>query len=183
MQGDTYIANPCAVYTGLDLRKGLITFGGHKIFAAEDYSFLHKPRIVGDRSKAFSIREALDLRDSISFDMAPGIESVVLPSVPECFLGFVHEGLPFATTLTENMETALALEKYKLAGKRQFWFSFYQAPTEYIMEKMVPNYEKPASVLRLALISVFCTSPHCRRRCTVTFAMTSMPLAGTARSP
>ncbi|WP_330207455.1 TcdA/TcdB pore-forming domain-containing protein [Pseudomonas sp. AM14(2022)] len=140
VQGDTYIANPCAVYTGLDLRKGLITFGGHKIFAAEDYSFLHKPRIVGDRSMAFSIREALDLRDSISFDTAPGIESVVLPSVPECFLGFVHEGLPFATTLREDMETALALEKYKRGGEQQFWFSFYQAPTEYIMEKMVPNY-------------------------------------------
>ena len=140
VQGDSYIANPCAVYTGLDLRNGLITFGGHKIFAAEDYHALQKPRIIGDRSKAFSIREALDLRDSISFDTAPGIESVVLPSVPECFLGFVHEGLPFATTLREDMETALALEKYKRAGKQQFWFSFYQAPTEYIMEKMVPNY-------------------------------------------
>jgi len=140
VKGDTYIANPCAVYTGLDLRKGLITFGDHKIFAAEDYHFLQKPRIVGDRSKAFSIREALDLRDSISFDTAPGIESVVLPSVPECFLGFAHEGLPFATTLREDMETALALEKYKREGKQQFWFSFYQAPTEYIMEKMLPNY-------------------------------------------
>ncbi|MEN5046366.1 TcdA/TcdB pore-forming domain-containing protein [Pseudomonas koreensis] len=139
VQGDTYIANPCAVYTGLDLRKGLITFGHHRIFAADDYSDLHPPKIVGDRSKAFSIRETLDLRGTISLDMTPGIESVVLPSLPECFLGYEYGGLPFSTTLRENLETALALE-HDREGKRQFWFTFYRLPTEYIIEKMVPNY-------------------------------------------
>lgn len=139
VQGDSYIANPCAVYTGLDLRRGLITFGHHRIFAADDHSVLHPPKIVGDRSKAFTIRETLDLSDTVSLDMTSGIESVVLPSLPECFLGYEFGGLPFATTLEEDLETALALEHDK-EGKRQFWFTFYKAPTEYIMEKMVPNY-------------------------------------------
>ncbi len=139
VRGDTLFANPHAVYSQLNLRKGTITFGSQKIFAADDYSDLHPPKIDPDREHAFSIREALDLPEKFAISDKINVESVVLPSLPDCFLAYEFGGLPFSTTLREDLETALALEHDRY-GKRQFWFSFYKVPTEYIIEKMVPNY-------------------------------------------
>ncbi|MCF5701674.1 TcdA/TcdB pore-forming domain-containing protein [Pseudomonas syringae] len=139
VRGDTLFANPHAVYSKLDLRKGAITFGSQKIYAADNYSDLHPPKIDPDREHAFSIREALDLPEKFAISDKINVESVVLPSLPDCFLAYEFGGLPFSTTLGEDLETALALEHDRY-GKRQFWFSFYKVPTEYIIEKMVPNY-------------------------------------------
>ncbi|MFJ2281565.1 TcdA/TcdB pore-forming domain-containing protein [Pseudomonas sp. NPDC087803] len=139
VRGDTLFANPHAVYSQLNLRNGTITFGSQKIFAADDYSDLHPPKIDPDREHAFSIREALDLPEKFVISDKVNIESVVLPSLPDCFLAYEFGGLPFSTTLREDLQTALALE-HDRDGKRQFWFSFYKVPTEYIIEKMVPNY-------------------------------------------
>lgn len=139
VRGDTLFANPHAVYSQLNLRNGTITFGSQKIFAADDYSDLHPPRIDPDREHAFSIREALDLPEKFAIHDNINVESVVLPSLPDCFLAYEFGGLPFSTTLREDLETALALEHDRY-GKRQFWFTFYKVPTEYIIEKMVPNY-------------------------------------------
>ncbi|WP_445179926.1 TcdA/TcdB pore-forming domain-containing protein [Pseudomonas sp. McL0111] len=139
VRGDTFFANPHAVYSQLDLRDGFITFGSQKIFGADNYSDLHPPRIDPDRDHAFSIRETLDLPAEFAFSDKLNVESVVLPSLPDCFLAYEFGGLPFSTTLREDLETALALE-HDRHGKRQFWFTFYKFPTEYIIEKMVPNY-------------------------------------------
>jgi insecticidal toxin len=137
--GDTLLANPYAVYSSLDLRNGLITFGSQKILGADDYTVLHPPKMDPDREHAFNIREALDLPEEIAISDKRNVESVVLPSLPDCYLGYGFGGLAFSTTLREDLETALALE-YDRNGKRQFWFTFYKLPTEYIIEKMVPVY-------------------------------------------
>jgi insecticidal toxin len=137
--GDTLYANPYAVYSSLDLRNGSITFGSQKIMGANDYSSLHPPKVDSDREHAFSIREALDLSEKFVISDKRNVESVVLPSLPDCYLSYGFGGLAFSTTLREDLETALALE-HDRNGKRQFWFTFYKVPTEYIIEKMLPVY-------------------------------------------
>lgn len=134
-----FCANPYAVITRLDLRDCSIDFGSQQIYAAST-STLHPPQGNPDRSKTFSIRGALNYPDRTDFAQVTEFETVVLPCAPRCYLDFAYKALPFATTRYEHFETALKLE-YDSEGDRQFWFSFYKFPSEYILNVLVPIYE------------------------------------------
>ncbi|WP_175479143.1 MULTISPECIES: TcdA/TcdB pore-forming domain-containing protein [unclassified Pseudomonas] len=136
---DAFSANPYAVITLLDLNNRRIELASQEIYGAFT-SALHPPHGNPDRSKALNIRQSLQYPAIRAITEATPFESVVLPCAPRCCLGFGYKALPFATTRHEHFETALKLE-YNSDGIRQFWFSFYRFPTEYVLNELVSNYE------------------------------------------
>ncbi|PAU54193.1 hypothetical protein BZL43_20850 [Pseudomonas sp. PICF141] len=138
---DALSISPYVVVTHLDLEARLLRYGGVlNIYAAIPHS-LHPPQGNPDRSLSISIRESLGYAYESAIPDAEDFDAVVLPCMPHCYFGFDYKALPFSTTRREDFETALKLENDS-EGKRQFWFSFYRFPTEYILYQLTPNYSQ-----------------------------------------
>ncbi|WP_415773086.1 TcdA/TcdB pore-forming domain-containing protein [Pseudomonas sp. LB3P38] len=135
-----FYPDPYALIREIDLRNKRLTFGSQEILSA-DTSTLHPPSHNLDRSKAINIRQHLEVPEHAAIGDLTTIQAIVLPCVANTWFGFDYSALPFSTTRTENLETALKLE-YDAAGNRQFWFTFYKFPTEYIMHNLNPIEDK-----------------------------------------
>ncbi|EJL93854.1 hypothetical protein PMI18_05826 [Pseudomonas sp. GM102] len=138
---DALCISPYVVVTHLDLEARLLRYGGIlNIYAAIPHA-LHPPQGNPDRSLSISIRESLGYAYESAIPDAADFDVVVLPCMPHCYFGFDYKALPFATTRKEHFETALKLENDS-EGERQFWFSFYRFPSEYVLHQLVPNYSQ-----------------------------------------
>ncbi|EJM64253.1 hypothetical protein PMI30_03792 [Pseudomonas sp. GM50] len=138
---DALCISPYVVVTHLDLDARLLRYGGMlNIYAAIPHA-LHPPQGNPDRSLSISIRESLGYAYESAIPDAADFDVVVLPCMPHCYFGFDYKASPFSTTRREHFETALKLENDS-AGERQFWFSFYRFPTEYVLHQLVPNYSQ-----------------------------------------
>ena len=141
-----FYPSPYAVIREIDLRNQRLTFGSQEILSANT-SVLHPPNQNPDRSKAINIRQHLGLPEHAAIGDLTTFQAIVLPSVANTWFGFDYSALPFSTTRSEHFETALKLE-YDTAGHRQFWFTFYKFPSEYILHKLNPiEVETTISVL------------------------------------
>jgi len=132
-----FYPSPYAHISEIDLRQQRLTFDGQEIFAADNYSVLHVPNADPDRSKAINIRRHFGLAEHADLADLSTFQTLVLPCVAKTYFGFDYSALPFSTTRREHLETALELE-YDADGKRQFWFTFYLFPSEYIMHNLYP---------------------------------------------
>ncbi|MGF6704130.1 TcdA/TcdB pore-forming domain-containing protein [Pseudomonas frederiksbergensis] len=138
---DALCISPYVVVTHLDLDARLLHYGAKlNIYAAIPHA-LHPPQGNPDRSLSVSIRESLGYAYESAIPDAADFDVVVLPCMPDCYFGFDYKALPFSTTRREHFETALKLE-YDSDGERQFWFSFYRFPTEYVLHQLIPNYSQ-----------------------------------------
>ena len=141
-----FYPNPYAVIREIDLRNQRLTFGSQEILSANTTT-LHPPTDNPDRSKAINIRQHLELPEHAAIGDLTTFQAIVLPCVANTWFGFDYKALPFSTTRSEHFETALKLE-YDAADNRQFWFTFYKFPTEYIMHNLYPiEVETTISVL------------------------------------
>lgn len=131
-----FYPNPYALIREIDLRNQRLTFGSQEILSANT-SALHPPNHNLDRSKAINIRQHLELPEHAAIGDLTTFQAIVLPCVANTWFGFDYSALPFSTTRSEHFETALKLE-YDAAGNRQFWFTFYKFPSEYIMRDLNP---------------------------------------------
>jgi insecticidal toxin len=138
---DALCISPYVVVTHLDLDARLLRYGGMlNIYAAIPHA-LHPPQGNPDRSLSISIRESLGYAYESAIPDAADFDVVVLPCMPHCYFGFDYKALPLSTTRREHLETALKLENDS-EGERQFWFSFYRFPSEYVLHQLVPNYSQ-----------------------------------------
>ncbi|UVK99383.1 TcdA/TcdB pore-forming domain-containing protein [Pseudomonas sp. B21-048] len=138
---DALCISPYVVVTHLDLEGRLLRYGGVlNIFAAIPHA-LHPPQGNPDRSLSISIRESLGYAHESAIPDAADFDVVVLPCMPHCYFGFDYKALPGSTSRWEHFETALKLENDS-EGERQFWFSFYKFPTEYVLHQLIPNYSQ-----------------------------------------
>ncbi|WP_235375722.1 TcdA/TcdB pore-forming domain-containing protein [Pseudomonas lini] len=136
---DALCISPYVVVTHLDLGARLLRYGGVlDIYAAIPHE-LHPPKGNPDRLLSISIRESLGYAYESTLPDAADFDVVVLPCMPHCYFGFDYKALPGSTSRREHFETALKLE-YDSAGERQFWFSFYRFPSEYVLHQLIPNY-------------------------------------------
>ncbi|MHC8364164.1 TcdA/TcdB pore-forming domain-containing protein [Pseudomonas sp. LS2P72] len=141
-----FYPNPYAAIREIDLRNQRLTFGSQEILSANT-SVLHPPNDNRDRSKAINIRQHLGLPEQAAIGDLTTFQAIVLPCVANTWFAFNYSALPFSTTRSEHFETALKLE-YDTAGNRQFWFTFYKFPTEYILHNLFPiEVETTISVL------------------------------------
>ncbi|MHC8398752.1 TcdA/TcdB pore-forming domain-containing protein [Pseudomonas sp. MDT1-17] len=131
-----FYANPYAHIREIDLRKKRITFDSQEILSANTYT-LNPPDHDPDRSKAINIRQQLGLPEHATITDPTIFQAIVLPCVAKTWFGYDYSALPFSTTRSEHFETALKLE-YDAAGSRQFWFTFYKFPSEYILHNLYP---------------------------------------------
>ncbi|WPN57389.1 TcdA/TcdB pore-forming domain-containing protein [Pseudomonas sp. P9_31] len=131
-----FYPNPYAVIREIDLRNKQLTFDSQEIFSANT-SALHPPEPNIDRSKAINIRQHFGLSEHATITDPTTFQALVLPCVAKTWFGFNYSALPFSTTRSEHFETALKLE-YDAAGGRQFWFTFYKFPSEYILHNLYP---------------------------------------------
>jgi insecticidal toxin len=141
-----FYPSPYAVIREIDLRNKRLTFGSQEILSANTYT-LNPPDQNPDRSKAINIRQHLALPEHSAIADLTTFQTIVLPCVAKTWFGFDYSALPFSTTRSEHFETALKLE-YDVAGNRQFWFTFYKFPSEYILHNLYPiEVETTISVL------------------------------------
>jgi insecticidal toxin len=131
-----FYPNPYAVISEIDLRNKRLTFDSQEILSANT-STLHPPSQNPDRSKAINVRQHLGLPEHAPIADPTTFQALVLPCVAKTYFGFDYSALPLATTRSEHFETALKLE-YDAAGNRQFWFTFYKFPSEYILHNLYP---------------------------------------------
>lgn len=131
-----FYPNPYAAIREIDLRNQRLTFDSQEILSANTYT-LNPPDQNPDRSKAINIRQHLGLPEHAAIGDLTTFQAIVLPCVAKTWFGFDYSALPFSTTRSEHFETALKLE-YDTAGNRQFWFTFYKFPSEYILHNLYP---------------------------------------------
>ncbi|MHC8389999.1 TcdA/TcdB pore-forming domain-containing protein [Pseudomonas sp. MDT2-39-1] len=131
-----FYPNPYADIREIDLRRKRMTFDSQEILSATTTT-LHVPDQNPDRSNAINIRTSLGLPEHATVTDPSTFQTIVLPCVAKTWFGFDYSALPLSTTRSEHFETALKLE-HDAAGNRQFWFTFYKFPSEYILHNLYP---------------------------------------------
>ena len=132
-----FYPDPYAQVREIDLRRKRMTFGSQEILAATTFD-LHPPNPDQDFSKAINIRQQLGHPEHAVIADVSAFQTIVLPIVAKTYLGYEYSALPGATSRHEHFETAERLE-YDAQGNRQFWFTFYKFPSEYILQKLFPQ--------------------------------------------
>ncbi|SDS65334.1 TcdA/TcdB pore-forming domain-containing protein [Pseudomonas prosekii] len=131
-----FYPNPYAAIREIDLRNKRVTFDSQEILSVKA-GWLSTPEQDPDRTKAINIRQHLGRPEHGTIADLSTFQTLVLPCVAKTYFGFDYSALPFATTRFEHFDTALKLE-YDAAGERQFWFTFYSFPSEFILHNLYP---------------------------------------------
>jgi insecticidal toxin len=144
---NAWIAHPLLVFADLDLRASTVHFDSPKLFPLRDHFGV--PDFDEDYERATDIRQGLGLPDSARFFPQAG-QTIVLPCTPKTWYAYEYKLLPFVTFRhAGGYDTARRLEKKNEQGQRQFLFSFYSFPGEYVVNRLNPVYKPTVFNVRL----------------------------------
>ena len=144
---NAWIAHPLLVFADLDLRASIVHFDSPKLFPLRDHFGV--PDFDVDYDRATDIRQGLGLPDSARFSPQAG-QTIVLPCTPKTWYAYEYKLLPFVTFRhADGYDTARRLEKKNEQGQRQFLFSFYSFPGEYVVNRLNPVYKPTVFNVRL----------------------------------
>ncbi|WP_223515150.1 TcdA/TcdB pore-forming domain-containing protein [Pseudomonas sp. GL-B-19] len=139
------------VFQTLDLKARTLAFGSPELFPLRDH--LGVPDFDVDYARAIDVRRELGLPGRAAFAPVAG-QTIVLPCTPKTIYGYEYKWLPFSTLRHDvGFDTARRLEKRKANGQRQFLFSFYSFPGDYIVYRLNPVYQPTVINVRLDAIA------------------------------
>jgi insecticidal toxin len=148
---DAWLPQSVLVFQTIDLRARTLVFGSPELFPLRDHFGV--PDFEVDYARAIDVRRELGLPGRAGFSPAAG-QAIVLPCTPKTVYGYEYKWLPFSTLRHDvGFDTARRLEKRKVDGQRQFLFSFYSFPGDYIVYRLNPVYQPTVITVRLDAIA------------------------------
>jgi len=146
-----WLPHSAVVFQTLDLKARTLAFGSPELFPLRDHFGV--PDFDADYERAIDIRRELGLPGRAAFAPVAG-QTIVLPCTPKTVYGYEYKWLPFSTLRHDvGFDTARRLEKRKADGQRQFLFSFYSFPGDYIVYRLNPVYQPTVINVQLDAIA------------------------------
>ena len=136
--GKAWLPHSSLIVRTLDLARGQLQLDSPRLYPLRDHFGV--PTFDLDYDRSIDIRRELRLPGRVMFTPPAG-QAIVLPGTPQACYRYEYKALPFASLRHDaGFDTARRLEKRKADGGWLFLFSFYSFPSDYILNRLIPDY-------------------------------------------